>query len=560
MKKNDVYGYIRVSDTKQIDGASLSEQERAIIEYAKKNNLTIIKWFEETKTAAKRGRPKFTEMLKLLKSGEAGGVIMHKIDRSARNLHDWASVGDLIDNGIQVHFAHESLDMTERGGRLSADIQAVMASDYVRNLRQETIKGIYGRLNQGIYPFGAPIGYLNQGKGKFKKVDSKKYLLVIKLFEMYASGNYNASSLGEIIYQKGLRNHKGNRIDRNAILSILKNPFYAGIIKVKDKLYPGGHEPIISLQLFNKVQEVIKPRKKRSGIKHDYLFRKLIKCGLCNYFMPAEKQKGNVYYRCQTTDCLTKTRREDFIEKTLVSHFKSTTFSNTEIKLLKEVIEELKIVNKPNDFKSQIKKKEFDIAKLKIKKDKLLEAYLDTVIDETTFTSKKNIIIKSIALLEEDINSFKTPKQSFNEKIENFLELSKSLLKSYNLSNNIEKRNLLNIIASNFTISEKSFGFTMLSPFSELMNLSFYSVSVLSRDRSRTSNHKISQTDNNPLKFQIKVGNEKTTLINRPEMNKEQIKAFLKFLDINIQFIPNLQELYKSDTFLNNSLNNYREL
>ena len=52
-------------------------------------------------------------MLKLLKLGKAAGVIIHKIDRSARNLRDWADLGELIDQGIQVHFANESLDLSE---------------------------------------------------------------------------------------------------------------------------------------------------------------------------------------------------------------------------------------------------------------------------------------------------------------------------------------------------------------------------------------------------------------------------------------------------------------
>jgi len=64
-------------------------------------------------------------MLAALEAGEADGVIMHKIDRSARNLRDWSDLGELIDRGIAVHFAHESVDLNSRGGRLSADIQAV---------------------------------------------------------------------------------------------------------------------------------------------------------------------------------------------------------------------------------------------------------------------------------------------------------------------------------------------------------------------------------------------------------------------------------------------------
>ena len=58
-----------------------------------------------------------------------------------------------------------SLDLNTRGGRLSADIQAVVAADFIRNLREETKKGFYGRLKQGLYPICAPIGYLDRGGG-----------------------------------------------------------------------------------------------------------------------------------------------------------------------------------------------------------------------------------------------------------------------------------------------------------------------------------------------------------------------------------------------------------
>ena len=93
-------------------------------------------------------------MIAALRKGQADGLVIHKIDRSARNFGDWAKIGELADAGIDVHFATESLDFRSRGGRLSADIQAVIAADYIRNLREETIKGINGRLKQGLYPFG----------------------------------------------------------------------------------------------------------------------------------------------------------------------------------------------------------------------------------------------------------------------------------------------------------------------------------------------------------------------------------------------------------------------
>jgi len=112
------FGYIRVSTAKQGEhGVSLQEQRDAISHYGERNGMKLTSWFEERVTAAKRGRPVFNEMLKLLRLGRADGLIIHKIDRSARNLKDWADLGELIDHGIVVQFrttpsisAHEVVD------------------------------------------------------------------------------------------------------------------------------------------------------------------------------------------------------------------------------------------------------------------------------------------------------------------------------------------------------------------------------------------------------------------------------------------------------------------
>src|SRR6201981_1788237 len=100
-----------------------------------------------------------------------GSFPLLKNSRKKRPLRTWAELGELIDKGIEVPFANEGLDLYSRGGRLSADIQAVVAADYIRNLREETKKGFYGRLKQGLYPIRAPIGYLDNGAAKPKTID-----------------------------------------------------------------------------------------------------------------------------------------------------------------------------------------------------------------------------------------------------------------------------------------------------------------------------------------------------------------------------------------------------
>ena len=189
MKK--CYGYVRVSTAKQGEGVSLEAQREAITMFAEREGFEILRWFEEEETAAKRGRPIFEGMVRDLLRRKADGLIMHKIDRSARNFGDWAKIGELQDAGTDIHFATETLDFRSRGGRLTADIQAVIAADYIRNLREETIKGINGRLKQGLFPWGAPPGYRNQDGGKPKLPCPKTAPLIKLFFELYASRQYS---------------------------------------------------------------------------------------------------------------------------------------------------------------------------------------------------------------------------------------------------------------------------------------------------------------------------------------------------------------------------------
>ena len=79
------FGYIRVSTVKQSDGASLDAQKDAIQVFASQNDLEVIEWIEEIETASKEGRPLFGDMINRLRSGAAEGLIIHRIDRSARN-------------------------------------------------------------------------------------------------------------------------------------------------------------------------------------------------------------------------------------------------------------------------------------------------------------------------------------------------------------------------------------------------------------------------------------------------------------------------------------------
>jgi site-specific DNA recombinase len=321
--KKQYFAYIRVSTIRQGEhGSSLQEQRSAITNFATRHGLNIFGWFEERETAAKEGRREFTRMVAALKKGKASGVIFHKIDRSARNLRDWSAVQDLADLGIDVRFSQESINLGSNEGKLTGDFLAVISAHYIRNLREEVLKGLRGRLKQGLYPFKALTGYLDQGGGKPKVHDPERAPFVRGAFELYSTGKFSLHSLSDELYTRGLRSKTGRKVGVNRLAEILRNPFYVGIIRIKSsgESYLGVHEPIVSKRLFDRVQHVLDGKVTAGPLTHDFLFRRMITCARCGYRLIGERQKGNVYYRCHTRNCPTLTIREDVVQATIQRH------------------------------------------------------------------------------------------------------------------------------------------------------------------------------------------------------------------------------------------------
>ena len=309
--------YIRVSTARQgIEGVSLDEQRRAITVWQNLHQATIEAWYVEIKTAGKRGRPVFDQVLRHLKRGQGKlGLIMHKIDRGARNLRDWADIGELIDQGIEVHFTHDDIDLHTRGGRLAADIQAVIAADYIRNLRDEVKKGIVGRLHQGLYPFKAPIGYRNTGRGRAKVPDPIRAPLIVAAFRRYASGTFTYATLADDLARLGLTQACGQPLRTSTIGKILHNRFYLGECVVRGVVYPGVHQPLVSQELFAAVQSVAKQRRRKFRQHHAFRYRRALICQRCQHCLVGELHKGNVYYRCHY--CSGISVREDRVPECL---------------------------------------------------------------------------------------------------------------------------------------------------------------------------------------------------------------------------------------------------
>jgi len=480
------YGYVRVSTVRQGEhGSSLQEQRAAIEAFATRQQFTITGWFEETETAAKLGRRAFNRMLAEVERGRVAGVIIHKIDRGARNLRDWAHLADLMDRGIEVHFAHDNLDLTTRGGRLAADLQAVVAADYIRNLRDEVKKGLYGRLKQGIYPFSAPRGYLDRGGGKLKEIDPIVGPLVLQAFELYGTGRFSLDQLRIEMAARGLRSNSGSPLSLDAISSVLRNPFYVGMIRIKTtgEHFEGKHQTLVPRALFDRVQAILSGRLYPRVEIHRYLFRRLIKCARCGRSLTGERQKGIVYYRCHDRGCRGVSLREHEIDARLRRTLAALRLSDEDVGDLREMLrEEMERENASSGDRLATVKR--DLALIEGKLSRLTDAMVEGAIDKSAYDERRAALINQRLDLREQQQA--GGNSTFWKSMLERFELGFVALQSYEMGNDDEKREAVQTVSSNLLADGKKLVVSMSQPFDTLLEWTNSGVCGLSQGAVRT--------------------------------------------------------------------------
>jgi site-specific DNA recombinase len=451
------FAYIRVSTARQGEqGSSLQEQRSAIESYARKNNLTITRWYEEIETAAKLGRRVFGRMLSDIKRHDVNGIVIHKIDRSARNLKDWAAVGELSDSGVEVHFAHESLDLRSRGGRLAADVQAVVAADYIRNLRDEVKKGFYGRLKQGFYPLPAPLGYIDKGAGVAKEIDPVRGPLIREAFVLYASGDFSFVSLPAELAKRGLRNRRGRIIPRNSIATILHNPFYAGLIRIRrtGELFEGNHTRLISKALFDDVQRRSSAKTNLRGRSHDFLLRRLLRCASCGATLVGELQKEKVYYRCHTRACAGSSIREDDYLLAARQVLTALCFDENDFGDLRDELHSFR-----EEWLTSAEARNQQIRHSLLVCDdrlaKLTDAYVDGLIERNLFDLRKASLFDEKLHLKTQLERSQNGR-SVPDTLQAILERAQTALFMFESGIASEKRELLRSLTSNLRLDQKT--------------------------------------------------------------------------------------------------------
>ena len=314
--------YIRVSDERQ-DEYSPDSQLKKIREYASKEGYIIpdeYVFYDDGisgRSAKKRGD--FNRMIGTAKEKDHPfeAIFVWKFSRFARNQEEAMVYKNLLrKNGVSVVSVSEPIPEGHFGTLIERIIEW-MDEFYSINLGVEVTRGMTEKASRGEPNCPPPIGYYMKDKRWYP--DEEYVPLVREIFERYAAGE-GARAIVTSFHNRGVRTRNGNEIDNRRIEYILNNPAYIGMVrwtpdgtKAASKrqydnenimIAPGTHEPIISRELWDKVQERIKhikatyPKFAKREQPVDYMLKSLVKCSACGSTLAMGSKSGKSKAPC----------------------------------------------------------------------------------------------------------------------------------------------------------------------------------------------------------------------------------------------------------------------
>ena len=303
------------SEAEEKQALSIDSQIKEMLTLAQRDNLNIVDIYRESHSAKDCGqRPMYNQLITDIKVGKFNGILVWHPDRLSRNAGDLGSVVDLLDQKKLVEIRTYSQKFTNNPNEkfllMILGSQAKLEND---NKSINVKRGLKTKCEMGLWPSVAPTGYTNSTIVNEKGVvyvDQQRGPIIKKVFEKVA---YDGWSGRKIFYwlkdELKFVTRSGKPLTLSNIYIIINSHFYYGMFeypKDSGRWFKGKHEPLITKELFDIVQE----KTTRSAIRSEnkeFAFTKLMKCGLCGSGITADekfkKQKnGNVhryvYYGC----------------------------------------------------------------------------------------------------------------------------------------------------------------------------------------------------------------------------------------------------------------------
>jgi site-specific DNA recombinase len=344
--------YLRVSTKEQAEmggeaeGFSIPAQRAACLRKAESLGAVVDEEFVDRGESAKTAqRPELLRMLRYLQEHPKRFVIVHKVDRLARNRADDIAISmEIQKSGAQLVSCSENIDETP-SGLLLHGIMSAIAEFYSRNLATEVMKGIDQKAMTGGTVRKSPIGYrhvrqMQDGRElRSVEIDPERGPLVRWAFEAYATGDWTLPLLREELTDRGLTTRPGPHtparpISRSALHGVLRNPYYTGVVVHRGVQYPGKHEPLINKELFALVEAALTAHNHAGERQyvHNHYLKGSVFCGSCGSRLAVEysrSRNGNIYdyFYClgrqrNPRSCNWRAVRVQTVEQRIVDHYR----------------------------------------------------------------------------------------------------------------------------------------------------------------------------------------------------------------------------------------------
>jgi site-specific DNA recombinase len=462
--------YVRVSSADQErEGFSIPAQQKLLKGYASEEGWNVVREFQDVETAKQTGRPAFGEMVAFLRNNRScRTILVEKTDRLYRNIRDWVTIEEL---GVEVRLVKEN-SVISRESRSSEKflhgIKVLMAKNYIDNLSEEVKKGMLQKAEQGDWPSVAPVGYVNNRSTHRIEIDPERAPLVVKLFELYATGKFSLHAVTAKAREMGLTSARARRPMLKAqIHRLLQNPLYVGDFRWNDRVRRGNHNALISRELFATVQEILarKPRARLPKQKH--AFMGLLTCGRCGCSITAERKKERyVYYRCTGFHgaCGNTYIREERLAELLGGALEEIQMPTDVADWLAAGIAERQSVleSSRTECGSRIAQQVFA---LEAKLDRAYEDYLEGRISDDFWSRKSSEWHAQATTLRIELEKLTEPAPRFDVTADRILELAKTAHLLYREQSASQQRKLLDTVLSNCTFDRGTLSPTWIKPF-----------------------------------------------------------------------------------------------
>jgi site-specific DNA recombinase len=436
-------------------------------EYASSQGFAVAQEYVDVETAQQAGRAAFSEMVAYLKAHASVRVMLvEKTDRLYRNLKDWVTVDEL---DVEIHFPKEGVVLSRESRsseKFMHGIRVLMAKNYIDNLSEEARKGMQEKAEQGIWPTVAPIGYRNVAGPDGKKIiepDPDSAPLVARLFEWYATGTLSLKEAAQKARAAGLVYRKSDvPVPVSTVQATLRNRLYTGEFEWGGHVYLGKHQPLVTHELWERVQGVLDSRhaKKNRRVKHDFAFSGLIACGHCGCSVVGEiKKQRYVYYHCtgyadkcqgNPTTCRRKYVREEALEVQFTELLGRLRFDDEVLAWVREALH-ASHADERREHEEAIRRHEAERKRLDQRIHAMYVDKLDGLVDAALFERMSNQWREEQNRCLCEIERLQAADRSYMDEGVQILELGRNAQRLFERQEPRQKRRLLNFVLSNCT-------------------------------------------------------------------------------------------------------------